>query len=68
VRRFAVRAEGPVDQLAARLVARGARAEADGTRLVVDLGEALSTSELLAMSLDAGVTVVELEPVARALA
>jgi hypothetical protein len=70
-RRFVARVQGPVASLGPRLADRGARLETAGAspaRVVVDLGPELTTAELLALCVDAGVTVVELFPVARALA
>jgi ABC-type taurine transport system ATPase subunit len=67
-RRFVARVHGPVDALTARLSERGATVEADGARIVLDLGETLTTHELLAICGETSVTVVELHPIARALA
>lgn len=67
-RRFVLRVDGALDALAPRLAERGARLEAQGAHVVVDLGADLSTAALLGLCLEAGVTVVELRPVARALA
>jgi hypothetical protein len=46
---------------------RGAKVELQGAHLVLDLGSALSTAELLTACDRAEVSVVELVPVARAL-
>jgi ABC-2 type transport system ATP-binding protein len=69
-RRYVARVHGPIDALAPKLAARGARVEGHGTaaHVVFDLGETMTTSELLAVCGEARVTVVELLPVARALA
>jgi energy-coupling factor transporter ATP-binding protein EcfA2 len=69
-RRFVAHVHGPVEALGPRLSERGARLEghaAGGSRIVVDLGASLTTSELLGVLRDAGVVVVELYPVSRAL-
>lgn len=66
--RFRVRAHGPVDELVRRLEERGARAHVDGAQIAVDLAGALTTSQLLGLCAETQVSVVELVPVARALA
>jgi len=70
-RKFVLRVHGPFPALAPKLAERGARLEQDGAsnaRVVVDLGETLTTAELLALCIESNVTVVELLPVGRALA
>lgn len=75
-RRWSLRLHGDVGALAPKLEARGARivpavpdaAGPDAAHVVLDLGESLTTSELLGMCVDADVVVVELSPIARALA
>lgn len=67
-RRFFARVQGPVDGLAARLHARGASLDVQGTQVVFDLGDRVSTAELLGMCVAERVVVVELLPLARALA
>lgn len=65
--RFVARIHGPLDALGAKLAARGARMDVQGAQVVLDLGEAVTTADLLAMADEADVTVVEMLPVARAL-
>ncbi len=67
LRRFVARMSGPVEALAPALAARGARVEARGAHLLVDLGSELTTGELMALCDAARVAVIELVPVARAL-
>jgi len=67
-RRYVARVHGSVEALGARLAERGARIDVQGAQVVLDLGETLTTAEVLGMALEANVTVVELVPVARALA
>jgi ABC-type multidrug transport system ATPase subunit len=67
-RRFVLRVHGTTDALAARVAGRGGRLEPHGAQVIVDLGEALTTPELLGMCHEANVTVVELRPLSRALA
>jgi hypothetical protein len=70
-RRFVARFAGDAGPLAAilapRLEARGARLEQREAHVVLDLGSELTTSELFAMCDEAGIAVLELVPVARAL-
>jgi ABC-2 type transport system ATP-binding protein len=68
VRRFALRVHGPVEALTARLAPRGAKVQEDGARLLVDLGEGISTADLFGLAGEANVTILELHPVSRALA
>jgi ABC-2 type transport system ATP-binding protein len=65
-RRFVGRLDGPPSVVAPAIEARGGRIEAKGAHIVLDLGE-MTTSELMAACRDAGVAVLELLPVARAL-
>jgi ABC-type taurine transport system ATPase subunit len=67
-RRFVARVQGPVDAFARLLAARGVRLQQDGARVVLDLVDGVSTSELLRLAVESNVTVVELHPVARAFA
>ncbi|MBX3263434.1 MAG: hypothetical protein KIS78_18910 [Labilithrix sp.] len=66
-RRFVARVDGSIDALTPALASRGARIEAHGAHLVVDLGETMTTSELVSLCDGAGVAVVELVPAFRAL-
>jgi ABC-type taurine transport system ATPase subunit len=67
-RRFALRVHGPLAAFGALLAQRGVKMQEDGARVVVDLGASVTTSDLLRIATEAKVTVVELHPVARALA
>lgn len=70
-RSYAVRVHGPVSELARIAEARGAKVTLGGEqehRLTIDLGEGLSTRDLLTMANDAQAVIVELTPVARAFA
>ena len=66
-RRFVARMSGPVDAIAPALAARGGKVEHHGAHLLVDLGSEVTTGELVALCDGAGVAVIELVPVARAL-
>ena len=65
--RFVARIHGPLDALGAKLTARGARMDVQGAQVMLDLGESVSTADLLGMAAEADVTIVEMVPVARAL-
>ncbi len=71
-RRFTARIAGDaaaaVPVLAARLAERGGLAEANGAHVTIDLGESLTTAELLGLAAEAKVVFLELLPLARALA
>ena len=67
-RRFVARIHGSLDSLGTRLAARGARMEIQGAQVVLELGDSVTTAELLGMCAEANVIVVEMVPVARALA
>lgn len=67
-RRYVARAHGPLDALGARLAERGASLETRGAQVLFDLGEALTTAELLGLSAESNVTIVELLPLSRAFA
>jgi ABC-type Na+ transport system ATPase subunit NatA len=67
VRRFVGRVDGSAVAIAPLLEARGASVEDRGAHVVFDLGAEMTTSELMAICATAGVGVVELIPVARAL-
>jgi ABC-type multidrug transport system ATPase subunit len=66
-RTYALRVHGDLDALAQSAEARGARVTRGPARLTVDLGESLSTRDLLAMALEARAVVVEMSPLSRAL-
>ena len=53
--------------LSPALAARGARAEERGGHIMVDLGPVMTTGEMLSICAAAGVAVIELVPVSRAL-
>lgn len=66
-RRFVARIHGSLEALGARLAERGARMDVQGAQVILDLGEAVTTAELLGMCAEVEATVVEMVPVARAL-
>jgi ABC-type taurine transport system ATPase subunit len=66
-RRFVARIHGPLEALGARLTERGASMDVQGAQVVLDLGESLTTAELLGLCAEVEATVVEMVPVARAL-
>lgn len=66
-KRYVARVHGRVEPLAARIVERGGRLEVQGAQVVIDLGESLTTAELLGLCIETDVTVVEMQPIARAL-
>jgi ABC-type multidrug transport system ATPase subunit len=68
IRRFTGRLDGDASAIAALLEARGAHMEERGGHVVFDLGREMTTSELLSICAGAGVSVIELVPIARALA
>jgi hypothetical protein len=65
--RFVARINGQLDALQAKLTARGATIDVQGAQVMLDLGESVTTAELLGMAAEADVTIVEMVPVARAL-
>lgn len=67
-RRYVARVHGAVEALSRNLAERGVQLEARGSEYVVDLGERMTTTELLAACVEADVVVLELLPVARVLA
>lgn len=67
-RKYVARVQGSVELLGARLAERGGSIEVQGAQVIVDLGESLSTAEVLGLCLESNVLVVEMLPVARALA
>jgi ABC-2 type transport system ATP-binding protein len=66
-RTYSIRVQGAADELAKRATEWGARVERTGAHLAVELREGQSTTELLALALDAGAVIVELRPLSRAL-
>jgi ABC-2 type transport system ATP-binding protein len=64
--RYVARIHGPVEALDAKLAERGASLEIQGAQVLLDLGEALTTAELLGLCAEASVTIVELTPAAAA--
>lgn len=67
-RRFIARIHGPLDALGARLAEHGAQMDVEGAQVVLDLGESVTTADLLRIAGEVEATVVEMVPVARALA
>jgi len=65
---YAVRVTGDVPTFATLAMARGARVEASGSELTLDLGESLGTRDLLELANQARSVIVELRPLARAFA
>jgi len=66
--RFVARLHGETDKLRTALAARGASLELQGPHALLDLRGAVSTAELLGLCVESDVTVIELLPIARALA
>jgi ABC-type multidrug transport system ATPase subunit len=68
-RRFVARIHSAttLDALGARLSERGATMDVQGAQVLLDLGESLTTAELLGLCAELDATVVEMVPVARAL-
>lgn len=66
-KRYVARIHGPVEALGARIVERGGRLQVQGAQVLLDLGETLTTAELLGLCAEAEVTMVEMLPIARAL-
>lgn len=56
-----------LDALEARLAERGVTMDVHGAQVLLDLGESVTTADLLGMCEEQGATVVEMVPVARAL-
>lgn len=67
-KRFVLRVHGAVDDLARELGARGATLDVQGAQVVLDLGASLATADLLAIADAQGAVIVELVPLARAIA
>ncbi|MDB4941091.1 MAG: transporter related protein [Labilithrix sp.] len=67
-RRFVARVHGALDGFARELAARGASLEVQGAQVLLDLGPSLAASEVLALAADTGAVVVELVPLALAIA
>ena len=65
--RFVARINGSLASLEEKLTARGARMNVQGAQVLLDLGESVTTAELLGMAAEADVTIVEMVPVTRAL-
>lgn len=66
-RRFVARIHGSTDALSQRLAAAGAQLEVQGAQVLLDLGDAVTTADLLGMCVEVDVTIVEMLPLARAL-
>jgi len=65
--RFVARIHGSLEALTARLAERGARIDVQGAQVLLDLGDAVTTADLLRMAAESDATIVEMVPVARAL-
>ncbi len=66
-RTFSLKVAGEVEALASAVGARGVKVKRSASVLVVDLGETLTTRDLLSMALEARAVIVELSPLTRAL-
>jgi ABC-type multidrug transport system ATPase subunit len=66
-RRFVVRMSGPVESVLPVLSSRGVTVEVQGAQLVIDLGQSMTTRELVDICDGHSVAVVELVPAFRAL-
>lgn len=70
-RRYVARIHGhaprSLDALEARLTERGAKMDVQGAQVLLDLGDSMTTADLLGMCAEVDATVVEMVPVARAL-
>jgi ABC-type multidrug transport system ATPase subunit len=67
-RTYSLKVAGEVEALAVAAEARGAKVRRSASVLVVDLGESLTTRDLMSMALQARAIIVELSPLTRALA
>ncbi|WP_394845735.1 hypothetical protein LZC95_52985 [Pendulispora brunnea] len=67
-RTYAVRVAGDVPTFASLVMARGARVEASGSELTLELGDSLGTRDLLELANQSRSVIVELRPLARAFA
>ena len=65
--RFVARIHGSLEALGARLAERGARMDVRGAQVLLDLGDSVTSADLLRMAGEADVAIVEMVPVARAL-
>jgi ABC-2 type transport system ATP-binding protein len=65
--RFVARIHGSLEALAAKLAERGARIDVQGAQVLLDLGAAVTTADLLRLAIESEATIVEMVPVARAL-
>ncbi len=66
-RTYGVKVHGAVEELARAAEARGAKVTRGQSELTVDLGESLSTRELMGMALEVKAVIVELSPLSSAL-
>jgi ABC-type multidrug transport system ATPase subunit len=66
-RTFSLKVTGDVQSLATAVEARGASVRRSASVLVVNLGESLTTRDLLSMALENHAVIVELSPLTRAL-
>jgi len=66
-RRYVARIHGSLDALEARLAERGAKMDVQGAQVLLDLGDSVTTADLLGMCEELDATVVEMVPLARAL-
>jgi ABC-type multidrug transport system ATPase subunit len=67
-RAYAVRVLGQAAEFSRIASSRGARVSGHGAELTIDLGESLAVSDLLRAAQDARATILELRPLAHALA
>ena len=68
-RRFVARihSTGPLEVLGVRLSERGATMDVQGAQVLLDLGDSMTTADLLGLCAELDATVVEMVPLARAL-
>jgi hypothetical protein len=64
---YALTVHGSLDDLSRIVEARGARVVRGPSRLVVDLGDALTTRDLMAMALETRAVILEMSPLTHAL-
>ncbi len=67
-RTYALKVAGEVEALARAVEARGAKVRRSASVLVVELGESLTTRDLMSAALESHAIIVELSPLTRALA
>jgi ABC-type multidrug transport system ATPase subunit len=66
-RTYTITVHGAAEELARAVEARGARVSRSDEKLTVDLGDALSTRDLMQLALEVRAVIVELAPISRTL-